>query len=427
MARFLFVTYAAAGHLTPTLAVAVALRRRGHWVNVLTAPRAETTVRAHGLTFALPRHWRATLETIAPHATPPVGLEGFSRIRTAMRQVLFADAPRCAQDVKEALQDCPADVVVSSDMTPGVSLALGNTQQPWATLAALITCPLPSRDLPPWGLAIPMPVSWPARCQVSTIQAGLRLLLSPLQREWAEIRRSHGLKAVGADLAEAFSSPYLYLVPSSLDFDRARSDLPDHVHYVGPCLATAAGGASWESPFSGDRPLVYATAGTVHNAPTFLGELIEASRGEEHDVFITVGSNNDCASFRELPTNVRVASFVPQDLVLSQAGAVLCNGGSGAVMGALVRGRPLVLTPLAADQPENAQRCAERRLGISLGREPLAAATIRAAVRRILRESGFRARAEALGGRLSTLNGPVRAAELLEQLAKTRAPLVRQT
>jgi UDP:flavonoid glycosyltransferase YjiC (YdhE family) len=124
---------------------------------------------------------------------------------------------------------------------------------------------------------------------------------------------------------------------------------------------------------------------------------------------------------------VRVASFVPQDLILSQADAVLCNGGSGAVMGALVRGRPLVLTPLAADQPENAQRCAERGVGISLGREPLAAAAIRGAVRRILKESSFRARAEELGGRLSTLNGPVRATELLEQLAQKRAPLVRQT
>jgi MGT family glycosyltransferase len=203
--------------------------------------------------------------------------------------------------------------------------------------------------------------------------------------------------------------------------------LPEHVHYVGPCLPTVADGASWQSPFSGTRPLVYATAGTVHNAPTFFRELIEASRGEEHDVFITVGTNNDCAGFRELPANVRVASFVPQDLVLSKADAVLCNGGSGAVMGALVRGRPLVLTPLAADQPENAQRCAERGVGISLAREPLAATAIRGAVRRILKESSFRARAEELGGRLAGLNGPARACELLEKLAKMQAPLLRST
>jgi MGT family glycosyltransferase len=189
-------------------------------------------------------------------------------------------------------------------------------------------------------------------------------------------------------------------------------------------VATAAG---WQSPFSGNRPLVYATAGTVHNAPIFLQELIEASRGEEHDVFITVGTNNDCQGFRNLPPNVQLASFIPQDLVLSKAAAVLCNGGSGAVMGALVRGRPLVLTPLAADQPENALRCAERGVGISLGRVPLSASAIRDAVRRVLNESSFRVRAEELGGKLASLDGPGRAAELLEQLSRTGGPLLRSS
>jgi MGT family glycosyltransferase len=427
MARFLFVSYAAAGHLTPMLAVASAMRRRGHWVKVLTAPRAKATLAANGLALAPPRHWRATLDAIAPYSKPPTIIQGFSRIRAVMREVLFADAPPCARDVTETLRDWPADVVVASDMTPGVSLALGNSDQPWATLAALITCPLPSRDLPPWGLAIPMPDSRLARCRVSMIKVGLRILLGPLQSEWSRIRRSHGLRPAQGDLADTFSSPYLYLVPSSLDFDRARSDLPERVHYVGPCMPPSAPVEAWQSPFSGSRPLVYATAGTVHNAPIFLRELIEASRGEEHDVFITVGTNNDCQEFCELPANVQVAGFVPQDLVLSKAAAVLCNGGSGAVMGALVRGRPLVLTPLAADQPENALRCAERGVGISLGRKPLSASAIRDAVRRILNETSFRVRAEELGGKLAALNGPDRAAELLEQLSRTKGPLRRSS
>jgi MGT family glycosyltransferase len=253
------------------------------------------------------------------------------------------------------------------------------------------------------------------------------MLLGPLQAEWDEIRHRHGLPRLGADLAQAFSSPYLYLVPSCLDFDRARTDLPERVHYVGPCLPKVAEAAGWQSPFSGTRPLVYATAGTVHNSPIFLQELIEASRGEDHDVFITTGSNNERQEFGSLPSNVHVTSFVPQDLVLSKAHAVLCNGGSGAVMGALVRGRPLVLAPLAADQPENALRCAERGVGITLGRVALSATSIRDAVRRILQESSFRTRAEELGRKLATLDGPARAAELLAELARTRSPLLRTT
>jgi len=37
---------------------------------------------------------------------------------------------------------------------------------------------------------------------------------------------------------------------------------------------------------------------------------------------------------------------------------VLTHGGSGTVMAALTHGLPMVIVPIMADQPENAERCA---------------------------------------------------------------------
>jgi MGT family glycosyltransferase len=249
--------------------------------------------------------------------------------------------------------------------------------------------------------------------------------LSPLRREWSAVRRRHGLPPVGGDLVSALASPYLYLIPSSLAFDRAASDRPPHVHHVGPCLPRAAA-ERWEPPFPPGRPLVYATAGTVHNARDFLAPLIEAARGEPYDLFVTVGRNHDPDAWADLPPNVRIERFVPQDLVLAHARAVLCNGGSGAVMGALVAGRPLVLVPLAADQPENARRCVERGVGLLVRARPLRPAAIRQALRQVLGDPGYRDRAASLGSRLAREDGATRASELLEALTRTGKPVPRE-
>jgi MGT family glycosyltransferase len=427
VAKFLFVSYAAAGHLTPTLAVAGALRQRGHDVAVLTAAAALPSVAEQGLVPLATRRWTATLDRISPQSAPTPGIQGLLKLRRSMRSVLFADASPAAEDVKESLFAWPADVVVSGDMTPGVSLAMTDTARPWATLAALITCPLASSDLPPWGAALPISQSALGRVRAGLTRRTISLLLGPLIRDWSAVRAEHRLPPLAGDLASVFASPFLYLIPSSADFDRSRSDLPGHVHYVGPCLPTTGDDAHWENPFQSERPLVYATAGTVHNAHAFLSKLIEASRGENHDLFVTAGKNNDPSAWRDLPPNVRVAGFVPQDLVLRRASAVLCNGGSGAVMGSLVRGRPLVLVPLSADQPENALRCVERGVGLALGGRSLKVEAIRHALRRVLTEPSFCDRARRLGATLSALNGPERAAELLEQLATTHAPVVRES
>jgi MGT family glycosyltransferase len=425
MAKFLFVSYSAAGHITPTLEVASAVRRRGHDVAILTAPVVGPLAAAHDVELIPTRRWKADLDRIPAQRAPASPFQSLLTIRRTMRGVLFADAPLTAEDLTETLASWPADVVVSGDMTPGVSLVMGRLQRPWATVAALITCPFPSRDLPPWGSAIPLPESALGRQKAVLARRVVSWLVGPLAREWSAVRAQYRLPATGRDLAEAFSSPFLYLIPSSVDFDRPRSDLPAQVHYVGPCVAGAPAQSTWENPFPRGRPLVYATAGTVHNSAEFLSKLIAASQGEGYDLFVTVGKNHDESAFRALPANVKVAPFVPQDLVLEKAAAVLCNGGSGAVMGSLVRGRPLVLVPLAADQPENAQRCVERGVGVSLRERSLSVETIRRAVRRVLGEDGFRERARRLGGKLSALNGPGNAADLLEQLAERRAPVLR--
>jgi len=112
---------------------------------------------------------------------------------------------------------------------------------------------------------------------------------------------------------------------------------------------------------------------------------------------LTVGRELALDALGPAPDNVRVERWVPQQDVLGHADAVVCHGGSGSTLGVVAAGRPLVVVPLFADQPENARRVAEVGAGLSV---PPDAAAIRSAVETVLAEPAYTERARALAAEL---------------------------
>jgi MGT family glycosyltransferase len=141
-------------------------------------------------------------------------------------------------------------------------------------------------------------------------------------------------------------------------------------------------------------------------------------------VVATVGSELDPAALGHAPANVRVERFVPQAEILPRASAVVCHGGSGSVLGALAHGLPLVLLPMGADQPQNAERCADLGAGLVLDVVTAAPDDVRDAVSEVLSEPGYRAAAERLRAELESLPGPEHAVALVERLAVERRPIL---
>lgn len=117
--------------------------------------------------------------------------------------------------------------------------------------------------------------------------------------------------------------------------------------------------ASFDPP--PERSLIYATLGTVFNVESgdLLGRIIDGIGRSPFDALVTTGPVVDAREFDRLPAHVKVAPYVDQQLVLGRCAAVVCHGGSGTVMAALSAGVPVVVLPLGADQPDNADRCVE--------------------------------------------------------------------
>jgi UDP:flavonoid glycosyltransferase YjiC (YdhE family) len=159
---------------------------------------------------------------------------------------------------------------------------------------------------------------------------------------------------------------------------------------------------------------VYLTLGTIF--PMECGDLftrvLEGLDGRA--VTVSIGPDIDPAELGPQPPNVDVRRHVDQAEVLPRCGIVVSHGGSGTILAALAHGLPSVLLPMGADQPWNAERCAE--LGVAQVLDPLTAtpADIRAAV---AGAGAHRHAAARLQGETARLPRPEEAVALLEAYA----------
>jgi UDP:flavonoid glycosyltransferase YjiC (YdhE family) len=170
------------------------------------------------------------------------------------------------------------------------------------------------------------------------------------------------------------------------------------------------------------RPLLYVTLGTVAGgmatAQGAYRKVMEAVGALPARVLFTIGKDLPLEMLGEVPANVHVERFIPQDDVLPHAAAALCNGGSGSVLGALAAGVPLVVTPMFADQPANAERVAASGAGLALEARSLSVDDLRGALRRVLEESSFRAAARGVAAEIAALPPTDDAALSIERMAR---------
>jgi UDP:flavonoid glycosyltransferase YjiC (YdhE family) len=171
-----------------------------------------------------------------------------------------------------------------------------------------------------------------------------------------------------------------------------------------------------------DRPLVYATLGTVFNDPThelpFFPSVLEGLGDAPVDLLIVVGPNVDPASLAGQRSGLRVVSYVPQRAVLDRCAVVICHGGYGTLLDAVDAAVPLLVVPFGADQPVNAATVRRLAIGTVVEEESLSPRTIRDAVDSLLRPGApHRRNLETLREEWRALPGPADAVKALIALA----------
>ncbi len=129
------------------------------------------------------------------------------------------------------------------------------------------------------------------------------------------------------------------------------------------------------------------------------------------NVLLTIGNGAPPDLIEHVPPNVTVRSFVPQADVLPHAQLLVCHGGSGTVVAGLAAGVPMVITPLFADQPDNARCLAATGLCVAI--TDLSVPALRGAMVQALADEDMRRRAQAVARVIASMPTLDQAIDLL--------------
>ncbi|MGY1838591.1 MULTISPECIES: glycosyltransferase [unclassified Modestobacter] len=424
--RVLVAAMPFAGHATPMAAVAAALCVRGHDVVAYTGHKYADRFTAAGATW-LPWRQAPDFDDADLRATfPQVGNGRGPRAVTAnVEHVFLRTGPGQARDLLAA---GPFDVLVSDQLAVGSALAAEVTGTPWASVS-LVPLGLTSRDVPPFGLGLQPGRGRRGRARDAALRRLTHLALGRrLDRVATEVRAELDLGPASSGALDAFYSPQLVLAHGVPEVEYPRGDLPRHVHFVGQ-LAPPPGGAPlpvwWPELPDDGRPLVHVTQGTYDVDPTDL--LLPTLRGlADRPVTVAAATGGADLPAAVVPANARQASFLPYDRLLPRTSVVVTNGGWGGVLAALAAGVPLVVAGGTLDKPEIARRVAWSGAGIDLRTGRPRPSQVADAVARVLADPGYARRAAEVATSLAARGGAGQAADLVEQLASDRRPVLRE-
>ena len=392
--RVLLTTQPGYGHFRPLLPLARTLVEAGHEVRVGTSASYAPVVEGEGLTAeAVGLDWlHGVASTIPPELKAPPEADTLETFFA--HQFVRMTAGRLAADVVGLSKRWRPDLIVRETTEYGGSLAAQVLGLPSAALQ----------------VASPTLMSDGVLAQVAIALDELRppLGLAP----------DPDLAALRDELVVCFAPPALHdprvALPNGL-----RSFHPGSPETSGS-LDDAVGGLSTE------RPLVYATLGTVFNDPAiqlpFFRSIEEGLRDTSVDLLMTVGPTVDPASLGEQRPGVRVLRYVGQRAVLERCAVVICHGGYGTVLDAIDTAVPIVVVPFGADQHVNAAAVQRLGIGLVVTPEALSPQTIRDAVDRLMHPAsphGQRLRVLRDGWR--ALPGPDEAVAALIALTHHRA------
>lgn len=104
--------------------------------------------------------------------------------------------------------------------------------------------------------------------------------------------------------------------------------------------------------------------------------------------------------------NIAFIDGAPHDRLFPLMSACVHHGGAGTTAAALRAGKPSIVIPFFGDQPFWARRIERLRAGVALGpRKDLTGERLAAAIRQVTSNSGFRAKAEAIGSSIRAEDG----------------------
>jgi UDP:flavonoid glycosyltransferase YjiC (YdhE family) len=393
--RLLLGAFGDPGHAFPMIALGRALHRRGHDVVLQTWRRWREHVEAEGMRFEPAPEYQ-----VFPTAEQPLSP--------------YEAVVRATADMRPLAASLRPDAVVADILTLAPALAGELEGIPVATLIPHVD-PRGAGGFPPFSIGARLPRTAAGR---ALWRSADRVVDVGLERGRAELNgaREHlGLPALSHVHGGISRELCLVATFPQLEYPRA---WPAATHVVGPLL--------WEPPAGevsvpvADEPLVLVAPSTSQDGShRLVRAALEGLAGLAVRVLVA-GVAGSVEPPLVVPPNARVVEWASYARTMPGCSVVVCHGGHGTVARALASGCVVVCVPAGGDMNENAARVDWAGAGVRLPRRMCTPWAVRLAVQRALSEPRLARRAAELAGWAAGHDAGARAAELVEEFARTR-------
>lgn len=413
--RILLATVGSSGDVHPFIAIARALRERGHEVVLATNPYFRGVVEGAGIGFA------SIGERIVPQelaAEMPGAFKRFVGAYVLTRRVFLPHLPKTYEDLLGCARSFGPDVIVGHQIAFGVPWIAEELGIPWGTCVLAPATMLSNEDpgVYPIGMDVrgaPMAVRrmqhWFARRAMSLFLDG------PMNR----FRKSLGRGTRSDTFFGEMLSGSLILGMWSSAFRGSASDDPETLRICGFPWFDRKGSEDGLEPGleaflnDGEAPIVV-TLGSVlsHVHRHVYEDALRAIDDVGVRAVLVTGHEHDGAFANS--DRVYRADYVAYSQLLHRGAATVHHGGVGTTAQALRAGKPVLVLPHAHDQFDNAARCEALGVGLRMDASRVSVQRLRSAFERLIGDDAMRDRSAALGRAVGMEDGGTGACAALE-------------
>jgi MGT family glycosyltransferase len=405
------------------------LRDRGHRVLFVLEESFAGTLEAQGFEERLMRlgpppevdeepgqFWKDFIRDTAPVFRSPTIEQLTDFIEPTWRAL--CDGARYADErLREIFDEVTPDAIVEDNVV--CFPAIHHSGRPWARIVSCNPLEMKDSEIPPVFSGYP---------------AGDRTGWDEFRQAYADaIAGLHG--EFSAFCAECGAPPLpdgefihesdrlnLYLYPAEVDYARGTPLAPTW-HRLDTCVRREQAVLGLPSEIvEGEGGLVYLSLGSLGSADVdLMKRLVDVLSRAPHRFVVSKGPQ---ASEYELADNMWGDELVPQPALLPLVDVVITHGGNNTTTECFHFGKPMIALPLFWDQYDNAQRVAETGYGIRLQTYEFEDGELLGAIDRLRSDQALRERMATIAARVQAAPGTVKAADLVERLARDGMPVV---
>jgi sterol 3beta-glucosyltransferase len=415
------IGFGSRGDVQPFLALALALRERGHSVTLAAPHDFATLVTAYEVDYVPIHHsFKAllemnVLEQVKREGFRPQAIAATVRRSAAEMKALYHDAMTAASELAPK-----ADMIIAHGLVSALAYTL-HQQFHVPILSAVALPSYPTREFP--NVFFPsLPIA-KRFYNPLTHRLIMRIMIAYMMDAMNGYRRQVGLTTLS--LSQTLDIIFSEQIPLAMHYSPRLGSVPSdwgaHIHVVGTWPLPAP--ANWTPPdklsaflAQGDPPIFIGFGSAIVPNPAKMIRCVsEALRIAGLRGVLQAG----WAGLTHEDDQLTPIEDVPHDWLFPRMAAIVHHGGSGTTHSAVRAGKPSLVVPFYADQPYWGRRVAELGVGVSpISPKRLSSERLAAAFRTLTQDSNLQRRAAELGALLRQEDGLGAACRLVEQFVQ---------